>query len=110
MKLVMEIEVSVYTDTMARARLHSQRCRHTETKDLSFNLRLGFLADRAFSLCYRPLMNVWLRAAQTALQRSSGFRSHSSVATAQSAGRKISLIKVLISHICVTHISRAGMW
>lgn len=46
-------------------------------------------------------MNVWLRAAQTALQRNSGFRSHSSVATAQSAGRKISLIKVLVFHIWV---------
>lgn len=50
MKLVMEIKVSVYTDTMARARLHSQRRRHTEIKDLSFNLRLGFLADRALFL------------------------------------------------------------
>lgn len=48
MKLVMEIKVSVYTDTMARARLHSQR--HTEIKDLSFNLRLGFLADHALFL------------------------------------------------------------
>lgn len=47
----------------------------------------------------RPLMNVWPREAQTVLQRSSGFKSPSSVATARNAGREIKL--ALINNLLI---------